>query len=95
VTQQSSIANPVTQQLTTANPVAQQKTTANPVAQQIAASMNQSNFNQAYLPYILANMTLEEKMNASWKVNDLYTWAAYEDTELDLKYVSNFTLNPL
>uniref|UniRef100_A0A914CDF0 EGF-like domain-containing protein n=1 Tax=Acrobeloides nanus TaxID=290746 RepID=A0A914CDF0_9BILA len=72
----------------TANPVTQQTTTANPVAQQIAASLNQSNFNQAYLPYILANMTLEEKMNASWQVNDLYTWAAYEDTELDLNLMN-------
>uniref|UniRef100_A0A914CEH1 Uncharacterized protein n=1 Tax=Acrobeloides nanus TaxID=290746 RepID=A0A914CEH1_9BILA len=50
--------------------------------------MDQSNFNQAYLPYILANMTLEEKMNASWQVNDLYTWAAYEDTELDLNLMN-------
>ena len=77
----------MTQQSTTVNLVTQQSTTANPVTQQIAAAMNQSNFNQDYLPYILANMTLEEKMNASWQVNDLYTWAAFEDTELDLKYV--------
>ena len=55
------------------------------MAQQIAVGISQSNFNQQYLPYVLANMTLEEKMNASWQVADLYTWAAYEDTELDLK----------
>ena len=55
------------------------------MAQQIAVGISQSNFNQQYLPYVLANMTLEEKMNASWQVADLYTWAAYEDAKLDMK----------
>ena len=52
--------------------------------------MTQSNFNSNFLPILMAAYPISLKSNISWEVTDIFSWAAFERTELNLTWVDLF-----
>uniref|UniRef100_A0A914DS52 Uncharacterized protein n=1 Tax=Acrobeloides nanus TaxID=290746 RepID=A0A914DS52_9BILA len=50
----------------------------------IATAMIQPNFNSGFLPILMAAYPISLKSNISWEVTDIFSWASFERTELNL-----------